>query len=824
MQRRQFLLGATGVAAMGMMSGTGLGTYAQIAKNPPWLVDLHRKLSRLKSTITVMNSGAHPDDEQSALMAYLRMELGLRTIIASSTRGAGGQNILGPERTGALAVLRTREMEEAARVLDAEMCWMGFGPDDSVYDFGFSKDGDATFIRWGGEDPILERQVRAYRHYKPDIVFPTFLDVPGQHGHHRAMTRISEKAVALAADPNAYPEHFSAGLAPWQVAKYYLPAWSGAGSAYDDEIPPPPASLTIIAENDDGATGEAYGRIAQRSRSYHTSQSMRMGEGVLLAPPQTDWQLHLKLPQTGQEQSIIDNLPASLAQLADFPGLDPEAKAALVEADRHIGAAIESFPRSDAIVSSLIQAANLLGQVEAGSSDDFKVLHGHRIARKQVEIEAAIFTALNLFERAFVDPINLVPGGQGNLYVELDARAADYGVEVTPVLPQGVSASLPSREGRWVFALNVAADAPPSDLYDDGWTPLGGNGPFSLRLSAEIGGRRISAAYDLEDPASVRPAYSVSLTPEALLVPLQRAGENVSFDLQTTGDIGTISFEDNEHWSINQQQDGAWQLVAKGDVQSGRSEMAVMNDGQIAYQMTPIEYPHIGRTNFIAPAALRVLALDLNLPQGARIGYVGGGADRVGIWLQHMGLDVTDLDAATLAEDLSQFTTIVVGVFGFGLRKDLFAARERLHRFVEDGGHLVTLYHRPRDGWEPDATPVRHLEIGLPSLRWRVTNPAAEVTVLVPDHPLLTGPNVIDADDWAGWDKERGLYFAANWDGAYQPLLSMHDANEAPLEGSLLSGSIGRGRHTHTSLVLHHQMDRLVPGAFRLMANLVQPV
>jgi hypothetical protein len=86
----------------------------------------------------------------------------------------------------------------------------------------------------------------------------------------------------------------------------------------------------------------------------------------------------------------------------------------------------------------------------------------------------------------------------------------------------------------------------------------------------------------------------------------------------------------------------------------------------------------------------------------------------------------------------------------------------------------------------------------------------------------MAGPNAIGAEDFAGWDKERGLYFAAEWDDAYTPLLAMHDAGEQPLTGSLISGQIGKGRHTHTSLVLHHQLDRLVPGAFRLLANLVQ--
>lgn len=216
-----------------------------------------------------------------------------------------------------------------------------------------------------------------------------------------------------------------------------------------------------------------------------------------------------------------------------------------------------------------------------------------------------------------------------------------------------------------------------------------------------------------------------------------------------------------------------------------------------------------------------ILALDLEVP-GTRVGYVGGGADRVGLWLRRMGATVTEPGAEELGGDLSAYDTIVIGILAFGLRLDLRAATQRLHRWVEAGGHLVTLYHRPGDGWVPEATPPRPITIGSPSLRWRTTDPAAEVTFLDPDHPLFTGPNRITASDFDGWDKERGLYFASAWDAAYTPLLAMSDAGEAPLAGSLLSARIGAGRHTHTGLVLHHQLDRLVPGAFRLMANLLQ--
>ena len=108
-------------------------------------------------------------------------------------------------------------------------------------------------------------------------------------------------------------------------------------------------------------------------------------------------------------------------------------------------------------------------------------------------------------------------------------------------------------------------------------------------------------------------------------------------------------------------------------------------------------------------------------------------------------------------------------------------------------------------------------------MRWRVTDEAAAVTVLAPDHPVLARPNAIGPADWQGWVKERGLYFAADWDPAYRPLVEMADAGETPLRGGLVTADIGRGRHTHVSLNVFHQLDALVPGAFRLLANLVAP-
>lgn len=784
----------------------------------PALIRLHRSLSRLTSVLAMMNTGAHPDDEQNGMLAWLRLGLGMRVIIACSTRGEGGQNALGPERLGALGVLRSRELEEAARVLDADVHWLGHGPADAVHDFGFSKDGDATFTRWG-EARITERLVRAYRMERPDIVVPTFLDVPGQHGHHRAMTRAAEAAIHLAADETAFPQHFQEGLRPWKVAKYYLPAWSGGGDTYDDEVPPPDTTLMLQVEGRDPATGAEYDRIGEWSRYYHASQGM----GRWPEHAKDSWPLHLKLGGEGEEEaSIAEGLAASLASLANFPALPREAGEALRSADEAIAAAMAAFPDADAITHHLLSAKTHLDGVSAIAPDDFSRLHGHRIERKRREIDAAVLEAQGIFDRAFVDPSTIYPGGQARLTVELGERAADVSVEVRPVLPEAVSASVEALGQTRIFSLKADAQTPLSSLYLPDWSSLGGNSHGYVELTAQINGNSVQSRFDLEEPFFIVPRHSLNLQPEALIVSLGNAPHSHPIKAELQGSSGTISLEAGAGWKVSST-DQAFEVTLPDTLAPGLFEIEPKVDGASAYRTVPISFRHVGHALYHEPATLKVLSLDLKLPQNARIGYVGGGAGRVGLWMSRMGLNVVDLDAAALAGDLSGFTTIVVGIFAFGIRKDLAAATSALHRFVVEGGHLLTLYHRPTDGWNPQETPVRPLEIGSPSLRWRVTDPSAEVTVLAPGHVLLNGPNTIGPADWAGWNKERGLYFASRWDDAYIPLLAMHDANEQPLKGALLSAEIGKGRHTHTSLVLHHQMDKLVPGAFRLLANLVQP-
>ena len=135
----------------------------------------------------------------------------------------------------------------------------------------------------------------------------------------------------------------------------------------------------------------------------------------------------------------------------------------------------------------------------------------------------------------------------------------------------------------------------------------------------------------------------------------------------------------------------------------------------------------------------------------------------------------------------------------------------------------MTQYNRTDDDWNSKTTPPRPITIGSPSFRWRITDPNAKVIHLKPNHHLLTTPNKIDGADWENWHQERGLYFPMEASPEYEFLLSISDHGKPPLNSALISASIGAGWHHHCSLILHHQLEHQVPGAARLLANLITP-
>ncbi|WP_375552086.1 PIG-L family deacetylase [Rhodophyticola porphyridii] len=755
----------------------------------PLIARIWRALQPLRSVVGFMNTGAHPDDETSAMLAVLGLRDGINLSFACANRGEGGQNDIGTEAGFDLGTIRTAEMERAAEMLDMRLYWLGQSPEDTITDFGFSKSGDETMARWG-RDRTLARFVHILRMERPDIICPTFLDIPGQHGHHRAMTSAAHEAMELAADP----AFTGSDLPIWQVSKLYLPAWSGAGGSYDDELPPPDVTLTIDGHGTDPVLGTSYARIAQQSRAFHRTQGM--GRWI---PPgaETDWPLHLAISKLGPDQgAITDNLPG------DLRDLDP----ALDTAQTAIDAALAAFPDRAGMLAAAARAHAALGQAQTDP------LHAHRIGRKQAQLARLMRLCAHPDIRGRLAEPRLTPGESTTLTVE--RRTACFGrATVTPVLPDWMDGN--GEE------LRLSRAAPPSDPYPDSYDPLAPPAP-SLAVTIETDGIAATSHIALETPLLVAPSARADLSRHAAILNLARPGRAIELSVSNISG-GTPRFDLPEGWT--QRWTGPQvALDAPEDVAMGLYHLPLLLDGQPAHGIRVFTHDHIAPRLRSTPATLRLRVADIAVPK-ARIGYIGGGNDRAAEWLAAIGCDVTDLgdQALASADPFAGYDTILIGVFAIRFRPVLARHMPALHDWTRNGGNLVTLYHRPWDNWDAKTTAPAPLEIGQPSLRWRVTDETAPVTHLVPDHPLLTTPNRIAPGDWEGWHKERGLYFAKSWDKAYTPLLAMSDPGEKPLHGALVSARIGQGRHTHLALILHHQMAQLVPGAFRLMANIVTP-
>ncbi len=753
----------------------------------PRIVQLWQALVSLKTVVSFMNTGAHPDDETSAMLAALRFRDGIDISFACANRGEGGQNDIGTETTEALGVLRTAEMERAAEVLDLRLYWLSKTTDDSIFDFGFSKSGEETLRKWG-RDRTLARFVHILRRERPDIICPTFLDVPGQHGHHRAMTAAAHEVIDLAADP----AFRGSDLPPWQVKKLYLPAWSGAGQSYDDDLPPPRATLKVEGKGLDPVTGWSFERIGQQSRAFHRTQGM--GHWVA-AGDERDWPLHLaRSAVSGPDDTVASGLAKTLRDL-DLP-----------EAQDAMDAAVAAFPDYTAILEHASHAHGIVATALDGPDRE----HRHKLDRKREQLARIIRLAAGVEAVGRIGQTRLCPGDRTSLEIETRTGAA-ASVEVSVALPDGWSLG----DG----SIALGRDAGISDSYPDTWLPDAPRPPC-LVVSVTAFGQQSKTHLSLEEPPTVEPPRTADIDPRTDVLNLQAPRSVSTHVVAHSGGVPTLTAP--EGWTVSKEGTKVT-LTRPGSLTAGRISLLPTMDGAQAQSVRPITYPHIPPRNLLRKASFELQVIDAAIPQ-SRIGYIGSN-DRVGHWLERMGCRVTSLTVADLqdASTLASLDTIVIGIFALRFCPGLIETMPLLRDWVEAGGTLVTLYHRPWDNWDADTTPPRRLEIGQPSLRWRVTDETAPVGTLEPEHPLLTTPNRIGAEDWDGWHKERGLYFAKSWDDGYIPLLEMADPGEAPLQGALLSGDIGKGRHVHTSLILHHQMEMLVPGAFRLMANLVTP-
>ena len=782
-------------------------------------------LTQLGGEKRVLVIGAHPDDENTDLLALLSRGLGARVAYLSLSRGEGGQNVIGPELGPELGIIRTEELLAARREDGAQQFFT------RAYDFGFSKTAAETFRFWP-RDSLLADVLAVMRRFRPQIVVSIFSGTPRDgHGQHQVSGIVARQAFELLRDSS------------WGPVKLYR-------SAYFDTAG---TSLTLDAGLLDPVLGRSYHQIAMAGRSRHRSQEMGQLEPPGSSPIRLaflEWRDRTREARDGGAlfagiDTLLPGPAANFVALIDTARsrLDPWHPGAIVpllgRAHRALGDA--DAERRDLLAQALAAAA---GVAIDGVADDGIVIPG-----QTVQVQASVWNAGR--DAVTLDAIDVAaPAGWGVARLEASA---------TPV-PAGTVASRR-------FAVTVAATAPRSQpyflrrplngaLYD--WTdvPAAWRGlPFEpplleltvrltvagqpLALRREIVSReRDPTLGEVRRPIFVTRAFDVAVTPDLVVWPTAAAAGGphhftITVTNRTRGPATTeVAITPPPGWPAVppetlafQREDEAKSLtVAAARPPGVRPGVAFLHATAVAGgersegALAVIAYPHIRPRAVSHPSVAEVHSALLSLPSLTRVGYVRGAADRVPEALQAVGVPIVLLGPDTLARgDFTHYEAIVIGSRAYETDAALVASNGRLLDYARAGGLVIVQYQQYAFA-NGNFAPYR---LSLARPHDRVTDETAAVTLLDPASPVFHVPNEIGPDDWQGWVQERGLYFAHDWDPAYRPLLEMHDPGDPPLSGGLLVTPIGRGTYVYTGLAFFRELPAGIPGAYRLFANLL---
>lgn len=792
----------------------------------------------LTTTASFMNTGAHPDDERSHFLAYLSRGQGVDTSFLLSTRGQGGQNEIGSELGDGLGIIRTNELQASSKVLGIETFSLNEDFEDDIKDFGFSKTPEETLNKWG-ETETYERLIQYIRTFKPDIIMPSFRNVDTQHGHHRAMTLLTQKAFEDAADSSIFPEQLENGSTTWQVKKLYLPAETEAQTTTSIQI-------GIYDEHYD----MTYPQLGEKARYLHESQGM--GRDVGDGPETVDLQLVKStvgdIPE--HEGSIYENIPYDFADYAENLSKDANKyKQKLIHLQKDLEQVKSAYPSHKKVLyqseKAYKQLQKLIKKIEKDKklSDDMRSTLHHKLLVKEEQLTNTMFTAAQLqVDVEVVDP-QLTPDDTTNVSVSITNNGSSKIKHLSAALSipedwkakgQYNTSSLAPGD-QLTFDFNVRAT---SRDYYDAYT----QSAIKANITFKTKGQSTTKTFTPEKRVALLPEVSVKPSPENLVINTTDIDEDVTMDVEVEkfaeGALETkVALQLPEGWtaepethsvsfaSYEQSKTISFTLTPSSTVEEGEFQivpMAEIENDSISKNVQIINYDHIGTNYYVSDASVSGVAFPLEYPENLKIGYVDSGFDKVADQLSNVGMDITQLTGQDLATgDLSQYDTIVTGIRAYLSREDLLEHNERLLEYVNNGGHLVVQYNKPWDNWDKNTTAPYMLEIGQPSIEWRVTDEDAPINVLKPDAPIFNYPNKINQSDWDNWVQERGLYFPMNWSEEFETYVSVADPGEEPFEGGILKADYGEGTYIYTNLVWYRQIQNQVPGGYRIFTNLV---
>lgn len=872
-----FMVLATGLAPPGVgtlpLHASPMPQEARFTRGGPGLGLLLRRLDGAKRVLVV---GAHPDDEDTSLLAALSRGAGVETAYLSLTRGEGGQNLLGEEMGEGLGVVRTGELL-AARELDGGLQFFG-----RAFDFGYSKSAGETLEHWPREE-ILADVTWVIRTFRPHVVVSIFSPTAARgHGHHQVAGMMALEAYRAAPDPDRFPEQLRRGAVPWAPSKLYRLTRSE----------PEGDGIEVGTGDFDYLLGRSHYQLAMEARSQHRSQDM--GRLEPLGPRVSSLALvATRVEGSGADRGIFFGIDTTLAGLtADLPpetagpvrrALDTYRKAvARAKSEMDALAPWKVSPHLARALSALRDVREALGDASRGAAELRRVL-----PRRLSRVEEALLTARGVVVDVRVERDLLVPGegAEGVVEVWNGGPAPLRNVRASLEIPEGWrleraeeggedAGTLPLLEpgnlARWRFSVEVPEDAELSRLYylerprrDDLyrwpaepelWALPRDPAPVRGRVSLEIAedGETLALALRREaeyrgldkargeyrEPVLVVPAVSLRLEPASMIWPLgSREARDISVFLRNEGRErweGRVELELPRGWTAEPSSialamegngsaaTGTFRVSPPREVEEGLHRIGAVALGRggetFREGASIIDYPHIARAALFREAGTRISVFPVDLPEGLTMGYVMGSGDAGPEAIRQMGGEVELLGPEDVRSGaFGGFDVVVLGIRAYETRSDLVAANEQLLDWVRTGGTLIVQYNKyefPAGDFAPYPLDIRRPHD-------RVTDPDAPVTLLEPHHPVFHTPNRITDADFEGWVQERGLYFLGEWDRRYEPLLAMADPGEDPKRGALLVAPLGEGTYVYTGLAFFRQLPAGVAGAYRLFANLL---
>jgi LmbE family N-acetylglucosaminyl deacetylase len=763
---------------------------------------LWQSLLRLRSPARVLYVTAHPDDEDPALVTYLSRGLGCEVTMLILNRGEGGANVVSGDFFEALGALRSVEMLRAARQYGVDVRFT------RAVDYGYSKNIDEAFRAWKQEE-LLADMVTIARAVKPHIVISRFNDSERDgHGHHQAAGRLAKMLFARAATPD------------WKPAKLYTSNWR-EGEA---------VTLKIDAGKYDPVLGRSYAQAGREGYRWHRSQGMASN----VARPGAHFAYLKREDATvATEASILDGLALKRdahieAAIAAFDAPRPEKCAP------HIAAALEARPEDARLSAALALALGLdfeaLVEPEPAPAGPYAPFRS--VETIQTTQPGQSFRARLTLHQRGADPVDAVAysidgpasvrriddRGGFELATREDARATSVSWSRGSVSESMYRLSSPAELGKplpdWPFVAQARFSyrgakallrAPLEATSGAVRRPLAVAPPVSVRFESNFAyatprSRSYSVWVAVRNVSAGALQGSLALrVPRGMVPP-----EPKPFAFSKGGEQLRLRFDLS---LAEQNQNGLIELRALASV-GGR---------EFAASFEPITQPGFETAYLSRPALHSVRIANVRFASGLKVGYVMGSGDEVPEGLRQLGLDVEMLDAAYLSNgDLSKFHTIMIGIRAYAVRDDLRSNNARLLDFAAKGGAVIVQYQTQefdRNYGPYPYTQGRNAE--------EVSEEDAPVRILKPDHPVFQFPNRIVASDFDAWIEQRGSKFFTTWDPAWTPLLETHDRSQAPQHGVCLAAATGKGQYVYCALSFYRQLPFAVPGAARLLANLV---